>query len=118
AVELPQVLLHGRGGRERTADRVVDHLREDVPRGPGDDQTRALRRAEDLLPHPKVSPQPSPRLGIHGLVLTQTGGHRLLTSLSDLLADLLPGVPDALALVRLRLAQFADVGGDLTDHLL
>src|SRR3954470_17364572 len=41
-----------------------------------------------------------------------------LTSLSDLAADVLAGVPDALALVRLGLAELADVGGDLADQLL
>src|SRR3712207_374075 len=41
-----------------------------------------------------------------------------LTCLSDLASDLLAGVPDALALVGLGLAQLADVGCDLTDELL
>src|SRR5690606_7559474 len=37
---------------------------------------------------------------------------------SDLAPDLLVGVPDSLALVRLGLAQLANVGRDLTDTLL
>src|SRR5688500_12179432 len=41
-----------------------------------------------------------------------------LTRLSDLAADLLARVPHALALVRVGLAQLADVGGNLTDQLL
>src|SRR5690242_405563 len=43
---------------------------------------------------------------------------RLLPSLSDLAPHDLAGVPDALALVRLGLAQLADVRGDLADLLL
>src|SRR4051812_20920933 len=42
----------------------------------------------------------------------------LLTGLSDLAAHVLARVPHALALVRLRLADLADVGGDLADLLL
>src|SRR5512139_3646217 len=41
-----------------------------------------------------------------------------LTSLSDLAADLLARVANALALVRLGLAQLADVRGGLADQLL
>src|SRR6476469_1079360 len=41
-----------------------------------------------------------------------------LTSLSDLAADVLARVAHALALVRLGLAQLADLGGGLTDELL
>ena len=41
-----------------------------------------------------------------------------LTSLSDLAADVLAGVANALALVGLGLAQLADVGSDLADELL
>src|SRR5215204_321651 len=41
-----------------------------------------------------------------------------LTSLSDLATDLFARVPNALALVRLRLAQFANVRSDLADPLL
>src|SRR6266516_3295151 len=42
----------------------------------------------------------------------------LLPSLSDLAADLLALIPHALALVRIRLAELAYVGGDLADLLL
>src|SRR5688500_3454951 len=42
----------------------------------------------------------------------------LLTRLPDLAADVLAGVADTLALVRLRLADLADVRGDLADLLL
>src|SRR5438046_1668713 len=41
-----------------------------------------------------------------------------LTRLSDLELDLLALVADTLALVRVGLAQLADVGGDLADLLL
>src|SRR5690242_13420633 len=41
-----------------------------------------------------------------------------LTGLSDLAADVLACVTHALALVRLRLAQLADVGGNFADQLL
>src|SRR3954453_9025771 len=41
-----------------------------------------------------------------------------LTGLSDLAADVLAGVTDALALVGLGLAELADVGGHLADELL
>ena len=41
-----------------------------------------------------------------------------LAGLAGLAADLLAGVADALALVRLRLAGRADLGGDLADELL
>src|SRR6476661_4426997 len=41
-----------------------------------------------------------------------------LTSLSDLAADVLARVAHALALVRLGLAQLADLGGGLADELL
>src|SRR5262245_24159614 len=42
----------------------------------------------------------------------------LLRRLAGLAADVLIGVPDALALVRLGLANLADVGRDLADQLL
>src|SRR6476646_906573 len=42
----------------------------------------------------------------------------LLTRLPDLELDLLALVADALALVRVGLAELADVGGDLADLLL
>src|SRR6201999_2928461 len=41
-----------------------------------------------------------------------------LTSLSDLAANVFAGVAHALALVGLRLAQLANVGGDLAHQLL
>src|SRR5439155_4081362 len=41
-----------------------------------------------------------------------------LAGLPGLAQDLLAGVADALALVRLRLAPLADVGGHLADELL
>src|SRR2546430_6839137 len=41
-----------------------------------------------------------------------------LTRLPGLALHVLAGVADALALVGLGLADLADVGGDLTDHLL
>ena len=41
-----------------------------------------------------------------------------LAGLAGLAADLLAGVADALALVGLRLALLADVGGGLADELL
>src|SRR4249919_3320230 len=45
-------------------------------------------------------------------------GPRLLRRLAGLAHDALAGVTDALALVRLGLADLANVGRDLTDELL
>src|SRR6266536_4585551 len=50
-------LVRGRR-QQRHALTVVDQLREQVPRGPGDDQTWTLRRAGDLLAQPEVPPRP------------------------------------------------------------
>src|SRR5690606_25686983 len=52
------------------------------------------------------------------LVVRQRDSHESLTSLSDLAADLLAGVTHALALVRLGLAELANLRGGLSDRLL
>ena len=48
-VDRADVGLHGRGGRERLADQVVDDLHGDVLRGARHDEARTLRGAADLL---------------------------------------------------------------------
>src|ERR1700761_5108654 len=53
-----------------------------------------------------------------GLRLVAVVSVMSLTRLSDLAPDLLAHVPHALALVRVGLAQLADVRGDLADALL
>src|SRR5215469_18184045 len=90
-----------------------------MPGRPVDGQPRARRGAGYLLAHPRVPPGPRGRPGRGGTAPPLLGdSHVLLPSLSDLAADLLSGVPHALALVRVRLAELADIGGDLTDLLL
>src|SRR3954447_23209758 len=114
-LEHSQVGLH-RGGRgQRAALDVVDDLHEDVPRRARDDQAGPRRRAGQLLADAQVATAARGDLALRPL---HGQSHDLLTSLSDLAADLLAGVPHALALVRVGLAQLADVRGDLADLLL
>ena len=95
-------------------------LRLTARRGP-------LGAADDLLAQPGV---PAADRG-HGACRPKPGTPRAswrwrsqslcrpsLTRLPDLAADDLAGVPHALALVRVGLAQLADVGGGLADQLL
>ena len=83
------------------------------------DQARTGRRTGDLLAHADVATlaRQHPATGL-GAAQLDTDSHGLLTSLSDLAADDLAGVTHALALVRVGLAELADVGGDLADLLL
>src|SRR5215212_580880 len=114
-LEGAQVGLHGRRRRQGAPLDVVDDLHEHVPGGPGDDQARLDGRAGQPLADPQVA---TAARGDLALAPLHGQSHDLLTSLSDLAADLLAGVPHALALVRVGLAQLADVRGDLADLLL
>src|SRR5215472_3317880 len=90
-----------------------------MPGRPVDGQPGAGRAAGDLLAHAQVPPGPRGRASPAVPAPPATGdSHVLLPSLSDLAADLLPGVPHALALVRVGLAELADLGSDLADLLL
>ena len=113
-----QVGLHGGGRGQRLAGQVVDDLGDDVLRRPGDDQPRTLGGAGDLLADPDLATQPRRRRAPRCACACAVRSPWSLTSLSDLAADVLAGVPHALALVGLGLAQLADVGGDLADLLL
>src|SRR5262245_11334027 len=65
-----------------------------------------------------MAAQPRGALGARALADLDTDSHALLTSLSDLAADDLALVAHALALVRVRLAQLAEISGNLADPLL
>src|SRR5450759_5264541 len=108
-----KVGVERRGRDERAANGVVDHLRHDVPGRARHHEARTLRRTGDLLAKPHMTTGPGDCLAAS----LDYQSHRLLTSLSDLAADLLAGVPNTLALVRLGLADLADVRSDLA-HLL
>ena len=90
------------------------------------DQARPLGAAADLLAQPDVPAGPRDAALARRLARRSASGasrrssrpSHLLTRLSDLAADVLAGVAHALALVRVGLAQLADVGGDLADQLL
>src|SRR6266571_5589308 len=99
---------------------VVDELGEDVPGGPVHGQPRPGGAAGDLLPHAHVPPLPRRRAdgGLPAPPALGGDSHVLLPSLPDLAAHLLAGVTHALALVRVGLAELADVRGDLADRLL
>src|SRR5215469_11123015 len=114
--------FQGRGRRERVARRVIDELGKRVPRRARNYQPRPQRAALDLLADAQMPPLPRgyPRRGpaCDPDVGPGLGArHVLLTSLSDLAADLLALVAHALALVGIGLAELADVGGNLA-HLL
>ena len=107
-----QPVLHGGRRRQRVPGVVVDDLHEHVPAGPGHDETRPSSRAGDLLPDPDVTARPigpPPCPGHASLAKAPC----LLPSLSDLAADVLALVTHALALVRVGLAQLADLGRGL-----
>src|ERR1700710_2897120 len=57
ALDRADVGLHGRGGRERLADQVVDDLHADVLRGPRHHEARTLRGAVDLLAAADLTPR-------------------------------------------------------------
>src|SRR5665647_2578999 len=115
AIERTQIRLHGRGRGQGLAQRVVHDLDEDVPARTRHHQTRTQRRAVDLLAHAVVTATTRGALALGAL---DDQCHGLLTSLSDLAADLLACVTNALAFVRVRLAQLANVCGDLANELL
>src|SRR6478672_9270992 len=110
AVDRTHVGLDGRRRGQRDAVLVVDQLHVDVPRGAVHHQARGLRRARDLLAEPGVPAQPSHPTGLGdvlpdrrplgGRFVVLSRSHVLLTCLSDLAADLLTLVANALALVR------------------
>src|SRR4051794_10454717 len=106
--------VQARCGDNRAVCRVVDDLRGDVPGRPRHDETGSGRGAVDLLADAQVSAGPR--------TAAQAGclrcAHGLLARLSGLAANDLALVADTLALVGLRLADLADVGGGLADLLL
>src|SRR5665647_1774246 len=112
-VERTQVRFHRRGRGHRGPQRVVDDLHEDVPTRPRHDQARAHRGANDPLAHAQVTTTTRGALALGAL---DDQCHGLLTGLSDLAADLLACVANALALVGIGLAQLANVRGDLADE--
>src|SRR5450759_3350035 len=97
------------------AQRVVHDLDEDMPARTRHHQTRTQRRAVDLLAHAVVTATTRGALALGAL---DDQCHGLLTSLSDLAADLLACVTNALAFVWVGLAQLANVCGDLANELL
>src|SRR5450631_1950468 len=114
AVERTQVGFHGRGRGHRGAQRVVDDLHEDVPARTRHNQARTQRGPVDPLAHAQVTTTTRGALALGAL---DDQCHGLLTGLSDLAADLLACIANALALVRIGLAQLANVRGDLADEL-
>ena len=97
---------------------VVDDLNEHVPSRPRDDQARTGGGAGDLLADPECDGACAPTDLLGARAELGDDGHGLLARLSGLAADDLAGVAHALALVRVGLAELADVGGDLADLLL
>src|SRR5450631_4046037 len=114
-IEGPQVRFHARGRGHCCTQRVVDDLYEDVPARTRHDQAGTQRGAVDPLAHAQVTTTTRCALALGAL---DDQCHCLLTSLSDLAADLLACVANALTLVRVGLAQLANVCGDLADELL
>ncbi len=110
-LELPAQILFERGGRrDRLALLVVDHLRVDVLRRAKHRKPRAVAGgAADVPPDLRRSPQRP----------ISDCGHRALPSLllAFLAEDGFVGILDALALVRLGLAEGTDLGGDVADLL-
>ena len=114
-----------RGGRSRATRRrracaaagVVDDLGVDVREAAEHGETRTRLGAREPQAEPLVALDARGRAAggdlLHRLLLPAD-----LAGLARLATDLLAGVPDALALVRLGLAGGADVGRDLPDQLL
>src|SRR5262249_5556634 len=99
-----------RRGGDRDALGVVDHLRVDVLRGTEDRKPRAgAGGAADVASHLRGAPQRA----------VSDCRHRALPSLllAFLAEDVLAGILDALALVRLGLAEGPDLGGHVPDLL-
>src|SRR5215207_4321491 len=105
------VLLERGGGRKRDAALVVDDLRVDL-----------LRRAEHRQPRPAVrglaDRAPNPRLAAVLGPYSLSHDRRPLLLLAFLAEDELVRILHALALVGLRAAEVADLGGGLADLLL
>ncbi len=97
----------------RAAGDVVDRLHVDVLVRTEHREARPLGGAHDLLAHAAVPP-----LAVLGLGEPHANDPLLLRGLAGLAQHALAGVADALALVRLGLADLADVGRDLADELL
>ena len=120
-----KLLLDGRGGRQRAPGRVVDDLGVDVVDAAEDREARPLRGSRQVEADPLVALLSGGAAGgdlrhrdrsfvsASWLLLAAD-----LAGLAGLAADLLAGVADALALVRLGLAGRADLRGDLADELL
>src|SRR5690606_15489712 len=76
------------------------------------------RGAVDLLAHPAVAADPPLAPGLGDVAHVLPTDRLLLAGLAGLAQDALTGVADALALVRLGLADAADVRRHLADDLL
>src|SRR6185312_12001432 len=118
AVEGPQIGFHGGSGRHGDALAVIDNLDKDVACGAVNHQARTDRGTGDALADAQMAAAACCGLGLRGPLLINADRHGLLTSLSDLAADLFAGVANALALVGVRLTQLADVGSNFADLLL
>lgn len=114
AVQRTDIGLKGRCRHQRLADGVVNNLGEHVARRARHHEAGTCGRARNLLAKAEVA-----TLALYRLALAlNCNTHGLLTRLSGLAANLLAGIADTLALVRLRLANLANVGGDFTYLLL
>src|SRR5699024_994968 len=82
--------------------------------GAVDHQAGPFGGSADLLAQAQMAPAAGSGFGL----TLDTDSHGLLTCLSGLAAELFAFVAHALALVRVRSAQLADVRGNLTDLLL
>src|SRR5690606_337927 len=106
-----------RGRHQCVANSVVDHLGIDARQAAEHVQTWTGRRADDTRAHAAMTPIARCMFLLECL----RGCHRdysLLTRLARLATDLLAGIAYALAQIRLRRTQFADVRRDLADDLL
>src|SRR6476661_7870818 len=115
AVEGAQVSFHRRSRRHGLADRVVHDLDEEVTAGARHDEAGTGRGAGDLLATAHLATDAGGSLGLAAL---DDHCHGLLTGLSNLATDLLARIANTLALVRVGLAQLADVRRHLADELL
>src|SRR5579884_520083 len=109
----PHVARERRRMRDGLARHVVHHLRVDVLRAAEDAEARPLLRPVDPLADAQLPALTSHDLHRHGS-LPSAG----LRGLARLLADLLALVTHALAAVRLRRTEAADLRGGLTHHFL
>ena len=127
AVDGAHIGLDGRRRGQRVAGRGRRSSCDvDVTRGAVDDQARTLGRAGDLLAQAEVTAGLRQATRRRDVLAERNALRRSwfavwlisLTRLSDLAADLLTLVADALALVRVGATQTTDVGRDLADLLL